>query len=999
MDKESCQQEIEELINKYNNLPPQIIKHYNEENTKKDFILPLFKLLGWDTENYSEVAAEEKASGKRVDYAFKIDGVSRFYLEAKSLRTDIFHPEFIKQAITYAYNKGVSWAVLTNFENLLVFYALAETKDFNRARHISLTCKDYIDNFEKLYLLSKEATVVGLLNVEAEKTGLMPLKRPPTVDKKLFAQLREWREELFSQLLHHDQPFNPIDQDINISLQNIDEVIQRLFNRLIFIRTCEDRKIEDNLLLSMINQWHDRRGKGELINSLRELFHLYNEYYDSDLFTNHMLDEAFIEAPVIDTIIRGLYDVPGGLAAYDFSVIDADVLGQVYEQYLGYVAIAARQRADVIQRKLDLGLVTTTIELELKRQKRKESGIYYTPKWVVDYIVQQTVGYVLKEKYHNDILHLKILDPACGSGSFLIRAYDEILNYHAEQAGKSVIDIDLYQRLSILTSNIFGVDLDYQAVEIARLNLLLRALAQRFKLPFLASTIKQGNSLISGDQKGLETYFGDDWEHKHIFNWEKEFSSIIENGGFDIIIGNPPYVRIQTLPSDEVNYFKDSYESAWGSFDVYILFIERALKLLKDDGRLGFITSGKFLKAEYGKKLQEVIRREANIESIVDLSAHQIFGKATTYPIILLAKKCVSNKYLTYIDVPTSTNLPGLNEHFDISKLPVIKTSQNSINKGLWPPPIGIEAELLNRLDRCGDKLGIVATTIGQGLKTGADKVFVVSVVAENGKNTEVFSESLGRKVKLESSMLLPIAKIEHIRRYALMPTNLRVIFPYNKRKLFDEITMQSKYGKTWEYLLANKKILDHRDRGNSGTIYKWYAFSRNQALDIIRCRKLLTPDASPYASFCYDYQGEYAFSGGFAGGYALTFNVLENDTYFLGLVNSKLFDFCLRSRSTSFRGGYFSYESRYIKNIPIRRINMSNRADLDIHDKVVNLVNRMLELKKRIVSKGIIHDSEREDLEKEVNQIDHGIDILVYDLYELTKKEIIIIENNSLKS
>ena len=131
MDTENYKQEIRELINKYSNLSTQIIKRYNEENTKKDFILPLFKLLGWDTENYSEVAAEEKASGKRVDYAFKIEGVSRFYLEAKSLHTDIFNPAFIKQAITYAYNKGVSWAVLTNFENLLVFYALAETKSIS----------------------------------------------------------------------------------------------------------------------------------------------------------------------------------------------------------------------------------------------------------------------------------------------------------------------------------------------------------------------------------------------------------------------------------------------------------------------------------------------------------------------------------------------------------------------------------------------------------------------------------------------------------------------------------------------------------------------------------------------------------------------------------------------------------------------------------------------------------------------------------------------------
>ena len=536
MSFEHAREEVARLLDNYQRLDPQRIKRYNEENTKKDFILPLFKALGWNVDDSSEVAAEEKVSNKRVDYALKLGGVSRLLVEAKPLGADLFNPDFARQAINYGYNLGVSWAILTNFEEIIVFYALAETKDLGRARYLHLASEDYVTNFDKLWLLSRESVAQARLDEEAEKTGLMPARRPPSVEKKLYAQLRQWREELFTQLLRYDQPFNPPNQDANASLRNIDEAIQRLFNRLIFIRTCEDRGIEDKRLRAMVNEWRSRGGRGSLLNALRDVFKHFDSIYDSDLFAWHMLDEAFLETPIVEKIIEGLYDVPGGLASYDFSVIDADVLGQVYEQYLGHVAVAARERANELQRRFDLGLVTTAIELEEKKQKRKDSGIYYTPKWAVDYIVQQTVGRILKGKNSTNVSDLKILDLSCGSGAFLTRALDELLKHRAQLEGRAITELGQADRLSVLSSNIFGVDLDKQAVEIARLNLLIKALAQPGTLPKLSDNIKQGNSLISGGESELRSYFGDEWEAQQPFNWEKEFQGIMSEGGFDIVV-------------------------------------------------------------------------------------------------------------------------------------------------------------------------------------------------------------------------------------------------------------------------------------------------------------------------------------------------------------------------------------------------------------------------------------------------------------------------------
>jgi len=247
MGKEEALAIISGLVDKYEHLSPQNIKTFHEAKTKQGFIEPFFRALGWNFEETDEVAPEEEASSGRVDYAFKRNGVSQFYLEAKPLRADITKAEYVKQAVTYAYNKGIIWVALFNFHDLHLYNAQT-----GRC-FINISCKDYITNFEDLWLLSRESIQNNALTEKAEKYGALPPRLE--IEQRLFKQLKLWREELFQQIFL----YNP-----ELKFDQIDEVIQRLFNRLIFIRTCEDRRIEERFLLSSLHEWSKNGHKGEL---------------------------------------------------------------------------------------------------------------------------------------------------------------------------------------------------------------------------------------------------------------------------------------------------------------------------------------------------------------------------------------------------------------------------------------------------------------------------------------------------------------------------------------------------------------------------------------------------------------------------------------------------------------------------------------------------------------------------------------------------------------
>ena len=606
---------IKKLVEKYERLTSEgKLKSYNEETTKKDFIIPLFKALGWDTES-SDVSAEETIKNKRVDYGFRINGMPKFFLEAKSLREDdIINIKYVEQAIDYAWMKSCTWAVLTNFRTLIVYNAEQKNPDPRMNWFLKFTDpKDYIEKSDKVLLLSRDSIARGDLDKAAEEVGKKESKKP--IDKALLDDITTFREALYNNIKKNNQTKN-------LSEEEVEEAVQRIIDRLIFIRNAEDRGLEPEELRSKLREWSSSEKKS-LLSLLAKIYSTYNADYDSKLFEPHLCDEVKIDDGILEEVITGLYESKDKLYRYDFSLISADILGNIYEQYLGRI----------------LKKVGKTDKLEASKAKRKSEGIYYTPTYIVDYIVRNTVGELIKDK-KIDVSKIKVLDPACGSGSFLIKTFDVLNEYHSSKKNYNQNKLDISgtgttysTKLGILKDNIFGVDLDKQAVDIAQLNLLLKVAEKKERLPVLQQNIKNGNSLI--DDPNLA---GD-----KAFKWNEEFTEIMNNGGFDVVVGNPPYVRNTELSSKDKNFYSEFYRSTEKQYDLYILFIEKAISLLKSDGFFGYIIPNKVLSADYGRKLREIILENCEILKITDVSNLPVFKDAATYPIILILKKKKAN--------------------------------------------------------------------------------------------------------------------------------------------------------------------------------------------------------------------------------------------------------------------------------------------------------------------------------------------------------------------
>jgi len=912
---------IAALVSKYEGLTAAQRHSYKEANTRKDFIEPLFEALGWDVRNIerNEVEEEKHVRPGFADYAFKLDGIIRFYLEAKPLRENAYNEEYARQVITYAYNKGVTWAVLCNFCTLQVFNAEWETTDLNSARVLNLSCGEYATPDSPLELLSRDAFLSGELEKKAQTYGTMRPRLP--VEKSLFAQLRRWRQTLFSQIANYRR---------DLTHDQVDEAVLRLLNRLIFIRNCEDRRIEEARLRAALREWEQHGHHPQLVEMLRQVFHDFDANYDSDLFNLALADQVFVEGMALEEIIRGLYQPPGSLAAYDFSVIDADVLGQVYEQYLGYVAREVKDKAEKQRALAGLGYGAVQVELEAKRQRRKERGIYYTPRWVVDYIARQTVGRYLEEHGYDDVMNVKILDPASGSGSFLIRAFDMLLDYHASIKGKSASELDRYERWRILTGNIYGVDVDPQAVEIARLNLLLRAVARRDLLPSLADNIRLGNSLISGDEAELRRCFGKGWKAKQPFDWQREFPDIMARGGFDIVIGNPPYIRLHNIPDAERDWFFERFHTARNKCDVYGFFIERCASLLQEGGRLGFILPNTWCALDSFEPLRSFIMRTFVIEEVSGLE--NPFHESTVSPVILVLRKTsaagargrnliVHNEFGV---APGPTIPQPLRATTHIPQATLASAPGRVVNL-CWSPEYN---RLTQRIASLSLPLGEVCV-LNFGIKTGDDSKFVI-----RGKSSEHDK---------------PVLRGRNIHRYGFVWESEYV------RYLPDEMKKKpiARPGDRERFEAPEKIIL----QGRSG-------------------RELTA---------AYDTDGYYTLG---------TTHLIRPGRpefplkYILGLINSKLMTFWYGSQFIT-----STQSENELARLPIRDLTSLTGNDTDVPAQIIALVQRMLDLHQRLAAKGGVRDEERAQIEREIARTDREIDDLVYDLYGLTAAERDLIE------
>ena len=885
-----------------------------------------------------------------------------------------------------------------------------------------LTYEDYLTHWDEIAsVFSRAAVLKGSFDRYAESQKRK--RGTAAVDEAFLEEIESWRRTLAGNVARRNQ---------KLSQRELNFAVGRTIDRIIFLRMCEDRGIEDyGRLQSLLNGANAYR-------RLVEMFYRADERYNSGLF-HFRTEKGRAEGPdeltprlrmdddVLHTILQDLYypDSP-----YEFSVLPAEILGHVYEQFLGKVIRLTKGHRAVVDDKPEV---------------RKAGGVYYTPAYIVDYIVQNTVGKLLEDKTPRDVAGigrgnhpLRVLDPACGSGSFLIGAYQRLLDWHRDwyvqhlvpmlkegqsAASKEVLALvpsqrrngtggrragtglalPMYQarrgewrlttaeRKRILLTHIFGVDIDAQAVEVTKLSLLLKVLegesaetleVQRRMfheraLPDLASNIKCGNSLIGPDfYEGRDASEFTDEERYCInaFDWQAEFPEIFKAGGFDAVIGNPPYVRQESL-SDFKDYFQRHYEAFDGVADLYAYFMEQGVKLLRDGGLFSIIVSSSFLRATYGEPLRRTLKKHAAVRRIVDFGGLAVFANAKdTYVCIPLLAKGAKQARVEVSKVTSLKNLK-LVEHVAATHFAI---PHERISPEAWSLKSDGEAAVFAKVKEAGKPLGeYVERRLFYGIKTGLNDAFIID--AETKRR-------LIAKDKLSAELIHPLLGGEDIRRYVFHETGLWLIFTRRGVDIGRYPAIQEHLAQ-WKEDLAPKRDKKAK-RGRKPGRYEWYEIQDDVAYyEVFDRPKIIFPDICKGPRFSLDTGGQYLANTAYCLG--------TDDLYLLGILNSRLFWFAISNISIPFgiRAGKYRYRLiyQYMEKVPIRVIDLSNASDKRRHGQMVRLVEQMLALHRQLAAAKTPH--EKTALERQIEATDGEIDRLVYELYGLTQDEVKIVE------
>ncbi len=665
-------------------------------------------------------------------------------------------------------------------------------------------------------------------------------------------------------------------------------------------------------------------------------------------------------------------------------------------------------------------------KIEEKPEVRKAGGVYYTPQYIVDYIVKNTVGKLIEISPSlsgragvgltpKDISKIKIVDPACGSGSFLLGAYQYLLDYHKqyykpvfEELNQKAADSKLISKernsaikernklpltptgelttrlkKEILINNIFGVDIDLNAVEVTKLSLLLKCMegetnatiqALSFNeriLPSLEKNIQSGNSLIDTDYYSNELDFGEEKKIKP-FSWQKAFPEVFKQGGFDAVIGNPPYVR-QELLGKQKEYFQRRYKAFHGVADLYTYFIEKGISLLNEKGRFGFIVANKWMRANYGEPLRKWLK-DQNIEEIIDFGDLPVFKAATTYPCILICTNEKANGSLQVTNVKT-LKFDTL-QNFIAENRTILST--DSLEDSGWNLGSDAEQRLLKKIQHAGVPLGdYVGGKIFRGVLTGLNEAFVIDeatknrLIAEDRKSEEIIKPFLaGRDIK----------------RYAAPRSNKYLIF--TRRGIDIE-----NYPAIKNHLLQFKKQLMPKPKvfkgdkwpGRKSGSYKWYEMQ--DAIDYyeeFEKPKILWPGiSSVLTAFAFDYNKYYGNDNNQL--------IISNDTYLLGILNSNLSKFQLLNICDRVQGGFYRLKIIYVAKLVIKNIDFRNEFEKYFHDDIAKNVHQLLKLNEEKQQSKL--QSKTDQLQSRIDYHEARINEIVYKLYGLTEEEKKLVE------
>lgn len=949
---------------------------YKEDWARTEYIEPLFGALGWERINPAnltnrsngyvrEIPLDSPTASGVPDYGFYVDGIRVLYVEAKKPFVNIKkdeRPAF--QIRDYAWSAKDPIGVVTDFEEFAVYNCRVQPLPQDKP-NVGLVKYLRYDEYQPewnwlLQTFSPEAIRSGALDELAKDYKHKKLLVP--VDRAFLGEIQDWRRTLAADLAARN----------NLSDAELNQSVQAIINRIVFLRIAEARGLESpGTLRSTIE------GEGAY-SKLLELFLGADTRYNSGLF--HFSEEANRSAPdslSLNLVVgdEALGSIVGRLTSerspYRFEVIDTDILGQVYEQFLGYV-------------------VTSTPEgvtLDVKPELRKSGGVFYTPSMISRQIVAQTLGPLTDGARLSDVAKLRIVDPSCGSGSFLLAAYQYLIEWHEERYRGYRRDQDrlkymvqgvdgkwrlrLAERKRILLANIFGVDIDPQAVEVAKLSLLLKviegetqiAFAVERLLPDLDANIRCGNALVGFDLYDTEqlALIADDEapDDVNAFDWSSAFPGALAEDGFDAVVGNPPWLMAGYYVADSMPYFRRKYEVCSGKADLYYLFIEKAMRLVGDDGRVGMIVPSKLFHTSAATELRRLLTNGHWLESVVDFGTSRLFDKATNYSAILQLKKG-SGGEVGFEKVDTGT---GVVESYAVRR--------SHLGARPWHFHPSKLLDFWDDLSSRGVPLGDLVEHFGNGVQTGADPLLILS-------------SSSAKRLGIEPDLLRPILKGKSVRRWSAIPTNL-VFFPYAEESgefvVLDEEGL-SRYPGGYAYCKLHETRLRKRlwfGQSAEDLSGQWWGHMYLDHRKWFERAHFVSPSLSDVSNFAPSTDALFVTGTAGVGSVVPKDPNPQMSDFLMTVLNSSLLSSFIVNHSTPYQGNYWKFSRKYIDRAPIVLPNLKTRKGQNMFEQLAKLGQ---------ISGKLAAKAPNPTDSRKLAMIQVRIDTLVRELYGVTAAE-----------
>ena len=927
---------------------------FNETQVRNEFLDPFFEILGWDIRNAAgkntnerEVLLEEslKANAathtKKPDYTFRLFGERKFFLEAKKPCVHIEREDDpAKQVRRYGFTAGLKISVLSNFEHLYIYdtsYPVEQNDTRVKAIIREYKYTDYEDAAEELLGYRGEESVYSG-HFDEVWSKIEANVNHKSVDELFLQQINDWRLMLGKEILRN----NP-----SIEMEELGDVVQSYINKILFLRVCEDRNIETYQSLLRIA---DHNSHLDLIAK----FKAADSRYNSGLFEEKLSDEIIGNvSSSFWSIIRELYFPQ---SPYSFAVLSSDILGKIYEIFLS-------QRLAVVDGQLSI----------VNKPENEDRDIVTTPNFIVREILRQTMKDNFAHLTDEQILSLKCADIACGSGAFLLETFqllcDALVDFYTLTDNSKLIqtDINTYKlkfeiKRNVLTKCIYGVDKDFNAVEACKFGLLLKLLEGEDDstiatfhpvLPNLDENIFYGNSLLeSSDVPSNQV------EEINPF----DFGEL----KFDYIVGNPPYMKtedIKVFTPKEHKLYPKRYKSAYKQYDKYFLFVERAFKLLKENGAMGYIVPSKFMKVGAGKELRNFISTHKSIKAITSFGAHQVFSDKSTYScIVVLQNK--ENDSFKYSEVDSLAKWKVR----DLTSFSENERNVSRLGEETWVLCSDRLQSILNHITTQSLPLGEIVGDdyIFNGIQTSANKVYIFQPESEDRQY--YYFKYNKQLYQIEKKVTKPYFKTvsgdDSLNTYRTFKPNARVIFPYKRRAdgKLDVIklnTIQRKYPYLYNYLSVIKPELDRPDRDikpTPSTANEWHRFGRHQSLEACEIsEKIIVGVLAQANKYAVDTNGTLVSSGGTAG-YCLISIPTDSQYsiyYIQAILGSIQGEWLASLYGEIFRGGFIARGTKVLKQIPVRTIDFDNPTDAAAHNEIVERQKKLISLGDRIAAAG----------------------------------------------